>query len=318
MTHAFDLIAVGRPSIDLSFSGLEAWPELGRDVDASGLGVGAGTSFNTPAAANRLGLRVGYVAMIGNDIWSRMVLEEFEREALPQDFFRVVDRPMPFVSVGLNLGGDRGFVSYEGGSEDDDLELQRFAEEVVRTADARHLHVYAGEEPSPLSARARERGMTVSFDAWSGPWWESEVPLEGLLPRADIVFANEPEALAMTGEHDVERAMKEMAELCACVVIKRGENGAIATAGGSRAAAPAEPTEVVDTTGAGDCFSAGFLRGWLGGAPLETCLLLGNLCGASVVGTYGGYRGCPTETELRETLAQRGMSMPELQREVAP
>ena len=55
------------------FSGLPQWPELGRDLDAGGLGVCAGASFNTPAAANRLGLRVGYIALIGNDLWSRLI-----------------------------------------------------------------------------------------------------------------------------------------------------------------------------------------------------------------------------------------------------
>jgi sugar/nucleoside kinase (ribokinase family) len=310
MTGAFDLLAVGRPSIDLSFSGLNGWPELGRDIDATGLGVGAGTSFNTPAAANRLGLRVGYVAMIGNDPWSDMVRGEFDQEALSKDFLLSVDRAMPFVSVGLNLNGDRGFVSYDAGTDEDETELDRLALEVVGSAEARHLHSYAGEEPSPLSALARGRGMTVSLDAYSGAWWESEVPLDDLLSNADIVFANEPEALAMTGETGVERAMARMAELCGCVVIKRGANGATAAAAGTRAEAPAEPANVVDATGAGDCFNAGFLRGWLAGAPLETCLVIGNICGAGVVASYGGYRGCPTETALREVLASRGMSLP--------
>ena len=62
MTAGFDLLGVGHPSVDLMFSGLDTWPELGRDIDAGGLGVSAGTSFNTPAAANRLGLRVDPVA----------------------------------------------------------------------------------------------------------------------------------------------------------------------------------------------------------------------------------------------------------------
>jgi len=79
---AYDLFVAGRPSVDVMFSGLEQWPELGNDVDAAALGACAGTSFNTPAAANRIGLRVAYVAEIGNDVWSRMIHEEFEAERL--------------------------------------------------------------------------------------------------------------------------------------------------------------------------------------------------------------------------------------------
>jgi len=54
--------------------------------------------------------------------------------------------------------------------------------------------------------------MTVSMDAWGGPWWEEPEPLEELLPRGDVILANESEALAMTGAPDVERAMATMAE----------------------------------------------------------------------------------------------------------
>jgi len=80
MTAGFDLLGVGHPSVDLMFSGIETWPELGRDIDAGGLGVSAGTSFNTPAAANRLGLRVGFISIIGSDVWSRLTREEYETQ----------------------------------------------------------------------------------------------------------------------------------------------------------------------------------------------------------------------------------------------
>lgn len=306
----FDLLVTGRPSVDVMFSGLPEWPQLGKDLDAAGLGVCAGTSFNTPAAANRLGLRVGYVAMIGNDVWSRIIREEFEAEGLPMDFLRIEARPMPFVSVALNFDHDRGFVTYDGAGEDDDEDLRRHALEIVSSTRAGHLHGYAGEEPSELVLSARQRGMTVSLDAWGGPWWEAPAPLEDLLPRADVLLANEPEALAMTGEDDVHRAMTRMAELSPCVVIKRGARGSMATTDGEVREVAAERAQVVDTTGAGDCFNAGFLRGWLARLPLEDCLTLGNICGARAVEAFGGYRGCPREAELRSIAASRGIAQP--------
>ena len=310
MTEAeFDLLVAGRPSVDVMFSGLERWPELGRDVDTAGLGVCAGTSFNTPAAANRLGLRVGYVAMAGNDRWSRIVLDEWEAEGLPTDFLRVEDRSMPFVSVALNHDGDRGFVTYYGASERDDEELGRLALEVVSTASARHLHAYAGEEPSALTAAARGRGMTVSLDGWGGPWWESSVPLEDILAGTDVILANADEALAMTHAEDASRAAARLGELCPTAVVKLGARGAVAFADGRMHQVPAEPAEIVDTTGAGDCFNAGFLRGWLAGLPVEHSLTLGTVCGARAVERFGGYFGCPREGELREALASRGIAL---------
>jgi len=307
--RAFDLLGVGHPSVDLMFSGLETWPELGRDIDADGLGVSAGTSFNTPAAANRLGLRVGYISMVGNDVWSRLTREEYEKESLPTDFLRVVDRPMPFVSVALNQGVDRGFVTYDAIDDEDGAELYGYALEVVSTREARHLHYYAGE-PVALAEAAHDRGMTVSMDAWGGPWWEEPEPLEQLLPRGDVILANESEALAMTGAADVRGAMERMAGLCPCVVIKRGADGASGIADGEIAEAPAEPAQVVDATGAGDAFNAGFLFGWLAKRPLEESLTLGNICGARAVESFGGYLGCPRQEEFRALARSKGIELP--------
>lgn len=310
-TGRFDLLVAGRPSIDLMFAGLPEWPALGRDLWTTGMGMCAGTSFNTPAAVHRLGLRVGYVAMVGNDVWSGLVRAEFEAEGLPDDFLLVVDRPQPFVSVALNFDGDRGFVTYAGAGEQDEDELARAALEVVRTVPARHLHGYAGEEPPELVAAARARGMTVSLDAWGGPWWHAEASMHEIAGAADVLFANEQEALAMTGTDDVYAALARMAAHCGCVVIKRGRAGALGMDATGFAEVPAEPAQVVDTTGAGDCFNAGFLVGWLAGLPLAQSLTLGAICGARAAATFGGYRGCPRAEELRSMAAARGIALPD-------
>lgn len=310
MITDWDLLVAGRPSVDVMFSGLERWPELGRDVEATGLGVCAGTSFNTPAAAHRLGLRVGYIATVGTDRWSKIVRDEWETEGLPADFLRVEDRAMPFVSVAMNHGGDRGFVTYYGAEESDDEELDRLALRVVATASARHLHAYAGEDHADLVRTARERGMSVSLDAWGGPWWESSAPLDLLLEGTDVVLANADEATAMTGESDVRRAAASLGAHCPTAVVKLGAGGVIAFADGRIHKVSPEPARIVDTTGAGDCFNGGFLRGWLAGLAVEDCLTIANICGARAVETFGGYRGCPREAELRELVASRGIVLP--------
>jgi sugar/nucleoside kinase (ribokinase family) len=309
VSATYDLLVVGRPSIDVMFSGVHEWPALGRDVESDGLGVCAGTSFNTPAAANRIGLRVAYVATVGNDVWSRMIRDEFDAEQLPTDFLEVEDRPLPGVSVALNLDGDRGFVTHWGSGDAYDAQLRARALEIATGVEARHLHAYVDESPE-LEALAHRRGMTVSLDAWGGPWWSSSRPLADLLAAADVLFANQTEAAAMTGEDDAERALERLADHCGCVVITRGAGGAIGLADGQVRAVPADPVEIVDTTGAGDSFNAGFLAGWLGGLPLEESLTLGVICGSRAVGDYGGYRGCPRHPELRAIAASRGIALP--------
>ena len=238
-----------------------------------------------------------------------MIRDEFEAEGLPTDFLEVEHRPLPGVSVALNLDGDRGFVTHWGDGDTYDEGLHERALDVAARVDARHLHAYVDEAPD-LEALARARGMTVSLDAWGGPWWSSPHPLTDLLANADVLFANEAEAAAMSGEDSLERALERLAAHCGCVVIKRGAAGAVALAAGVTRAVAADPAELVDTTGAGDCFNAGFLSGWLGGLPLEDSLTLGVLCGSRAVGDYGGYRGCPREPELRAIAAERGLMLP--------
>jgi sugar/nucleoside kinase (ribokinase family) len=306
----FDLLVPGHPSVDLMFSDLPTWPALGNDVYAGGLGVCAGTSFNTPAAANRLGLRVGYIATLGNDPWSAIVKAEIDAEAMPTHFIETVERPLPFVSVAMNYQGDRGFVTYDARTDDDAREHSERVRAVVARTPARHLHGYVGEESAELAQLARPRGITASFDAWGGRWWDATTPLDEVLPHADVLFANEDEALAMSGADDVETAASALADRVPCVVIKRGGRGALGIDHGERREAPAEPVDIVDATGAGDCFNAGFLYGWLADLPLEHSLVLGNICGARAVETFGGYRGCPSAAEMVTLAAERGIELP--------
>jgi sugar/nucleoside kinase (ribokinase family) len=309
MSGAYDLLVVGRPSVDIMFSGLHEWPQLGNDIESEGLGWCAGTTFNTPAAANRIGLRVAFVATVGNDLWSGIIRDGFEVEGLSTEFLEVEDRPLPGLSVAMNLDGDRGFVTHWA---DDDVYGERLAAralEIVGRVDARHLHLYVDEMPEVV-ATAKRRGMTVSLDSWDGPRFASPRPLPELVADADVLFANETEAMAITAETRPDRALKRLAEHCPCVAVRLGAEGAIGAAGGETSAVPADPVDVVDTTGGGDAFNAGFLAGWLGGLGLEASLTLGVICGSRAVGDWGGYRGCPREPELREIAAARGITLP--------
>jgi sugar/nucleoside kinase (ribokinase family) len=304
----YDLLVVGRPSVDVLFAGLPRWPALGDDVAAPGLGLCAGTAFNTPAAANRLGLRVAFVATLGNDPISRMIGEEFDTEGIPRTFVHVRDEPLPCISVALNMDGDRGFVTYWGGKETYDAELDARALDVAATIDARHVHLYLDSQPA-LEARCKQRGMTVSLDTYEGGWWKPSRSLEDIVANADIVFTNEREAEALAGEEGLAPALDRLAAHCPCVVVKRGAKGAIAIQDGVVEEVPAAHVRVVDTTGAGDCFNAGFLVGWLDGLSLRDSLTLGVLAGTAAVTDYGGYRGCPRAEAFRALAGEHAIAL---------
>jgi sugar/nucleoside kinase (ribokinase family) len=104
----------------------------------------------------------------------------------------------------------------------------------------------------------------------------------------DILFANEHELAALTGCADPDEGIAQLAGKVPVLVVTHGEKGAQAVANGQAACVDAAPVaHVVDTTGAGDLFAAGFLFGHVRGLPLETCLKLGAACAAEVISHYG-------------------------------
>jgi len=120
--------------------------------------------------------------------------------------------------------------------------------------------------------------------------------------RIDILFANEAEIMMLTGAADCEAAIDAAAGKVETLVVTRSEQGAVATQAGARAGVPAEPAaRVVDTTGAGDLFAAGFLFGQTNGRDLEQSLRIGAIAAAEVISHYGAR----PEADLRALIAER-------------
>ena len=104
----------------------------------------------------------------------------------------------------------------------------------------------------------------------------------------DLLFCNEDEALQLTGRSDLEGALAELSAKVPTLVITKGPEGATAVEAGERISIPAAPVgEVVDTTGAGDLFAAGFLTARCKGASLERCLWTGAIAAAEIIQHYG-------------------------------
>jgi sugar/nucleoside kinase (ribokinase family) len=181
----------------------------------------------------------------------------------------------PQVTVAIPLGGDRAFLTRRTDAALPEGPLPR----------ARHLHIgelaTLAENPG-LVAKARQAGMTVSLDCSWDDVTLARPDLADLVALVDVFLPNEAEAacLAARGTATLPRF---------AVVEKRGPAGATARLRtGETVHAAAGTAHVVDTTGAGDAFNAGFLTGWLRGWPVERCLRLGNACGAVAVGRMGG------------------------------
>jgi sugar/nucleoside kinase (ribokinase family) len=138
-------------------------------------------------------------------------------------------------------------------------------------------------------------GWTTSLDTGHDTRGEWMSVLEPCLAHVELLFANEAEALRIAGADDLKVAAREFLDRgVTTVVIKLGSNGCAVFANETEFWARGFPVQPVDTTGAGDCFTGGFLAGLYWGASLEDAALLANACGAlsaSRVGSVSGLRG---------------------------
>jgi sugar/nucleoside kinase (ribokinase family) len=286
-----DLLVVGDCNPDLILAGGDVVPEFGQQeklVDEARL-VPGGSAAIMAAGASRLGLPTSLVAAVGDDLFGRFMLDFLtERGVDVRGCVTDPDTPTG-LTVALVRHDDRAMLTILGA-------IPRLRADQVdpgRLRRATHLHVasyFLLDDLRPglltLVEAARASGATVSLNPQGDPSGGWDDGLGELLRAVDVLFVNQAEAAAIdTGE-------------CRLVVIKRGERGASAC--GIDVAPP--PTEVVDATGAGDSFDAGFLAGWLNGEPLEQALRLGCACGALSTRALGGTAAQPTLEEARAVL----------------
>ncbi|MGQ9523694.1 MAG: carbohydrate kinase family protein [Armatimonadota bacterium] len=302
-----DIVVVGEINPDLLASGLETLPRLGTEVLCKSFDISLGGSSALAAAGMaRLGLNVGFISKVGDDLFGRWVLEEIARAGV--DVSHVVIDPDARTGVGviLSLPSDRGIVTFLGtiamlSAQDIDMDyVQGF----------RHLHVssfFLQKALQPfvpeLFKLARQFGLTTSLDTGWDPEERWDAVLEDALCEADVFLPNELEAMAIARTQDPYDALDVLHEKTGgTVAVKLGDKGAVARRGEQTARHPGFRVPVVDTTGAGDCFDAGFLYGWVKGWPIDRCLALGCACGALSVSAPGGSAAQPTLDEALHLL----------------
>ncbi|MGC8834936.1 MAG: carbohydrate kinase family protein [Armatimonadota bacterium] len=304
-----DVVVVGEANPDLLASGIQEMPRLGTEVLCERFEISLGGSSALAAAGMaRLGLDVAFVSKVGGDLFGRFVLEELGSKGV--DASRVIVDPSmrTGVSIILSLPRDRGIVTFQGTMSA--LSIEEIDIDFVTSF--RHLHVssfFLQEALQPflpwLFQRAREVGMTTSLDTGWDPKEKWNGVLRQVLEYVDVFLPNELEATAVAGAGDVESALGVLAKMVPGIVaVKLGEKGAVAVCGGEVVRHSGYKVPVVDTTGAGDCFNAGFLYGFLRGESLYQCLSLGCACGALSVTAVGGASAQPTLDEARRLIQQ--------------
>ena len=293
---AFDLLVVGDCNPDLLLVGGHVEPEFGQReklVDSARLVVGGSAAIAACGAA-RLGLDTAFVGTVGTDIFGTFMLDALADRGVDVSGC-IVDREQPTgVTVALVRGDDRAILTAPGAIPA--LTAAAIDGDLLRAS--RHLHVASfhlldGLRPGleSLIIEAHDAGLTVSLDPQGDPGGGDTALLARLAAQVDVLFVNEQEDAAL------------QAAGCRLVVVKRGARGALARKGDKVVEAAAPEVDVVDATGAGDSFDAGFLAARMAGEPLPAALALACACGALSTRALGGTAAQPTLAEAREAPA---------------
>jgi sugar/nucleoside kinase (ribokinase family) len=258
--------------------------------------VSGGCAGNTAAGVAALGGRAGFVGQVAPD-----QLGEFYRHDLTS---AGVEFTTPALDVGsptarsmilVTPDGHRTMNTFLGAAQH--LPAAALDEQQIRESAAIYLEGYLWDPETPRYAMvraievARAAGRKVAFTLSDTFCIERHRDgFNALIDggRIDLLFANEGEIQALAGVPHLDSAVEAVRGKVETLVVTRGEQGALAARGSERAEVSAEPVrDVVDTTGAGDLFAAGFLFGYTRGMRLEQSLRLGAIAAGEVIQHYG-------------------------------
>jgi len=306
MPHDFDVLVVGELNADLILRGdvTPAFGQVEKLIDDATLTIGSSSAICACGLA-RLGLKVGFAGKVGNDLFGHFMREALAAHGIGTTGIRVDPVLKTGLTVILSRGEDRAILTYSGS-----IAALRWADlDLSLLNQTRHLHLGSyylldGLRPEVprLFGEARARGLTVSLDTNYDPAekWDR---LTEVLPQIDIFLPNKTELLAVARRSDVESALAALVAALdrrLVVAVKLGERGAIARYGHQQIQTESLPVKVVDTTGAGDSFDAGFIFGFLNRWELSKTLRFACICGSLSTRAAGGTGAQAT---LEEALA---------------
>jgi 5-dehydro-2-deoxygluconokinase len=325
-----ELVCIGRTCVDLYGEQIGAPLE---SVQSFQMYVG-GSASNVCIGAARLGIRTAMIARVGDEPLGRFVRNTFVKENVDVRGVRFdPDRLTGLITLAIRQCDDFPRIFYyENAADlalseadiDEDLtgsakallvtgthfsrpNLDAASRKAIRIAKANHRRVAFDIDYRPvlwgLTSHGRGEQMFVESKHVSGH-------LQSILPDCDLVAGTEEELCIAGGTTDLHRALQAIrARTEAVIICKRGAQGSMVYAGEiphfleSGLSAATFPVEILNSTGAGDAFLAGFLYGWIREESLETCCRFANACGAIVVSRHACSAAMPSLRELNYFLS---------------
>ncbi|MBX7459869.1 adenosine kinase [Qipengyuania huizhouensis] len=283
----------------------ELYDAMGRATEISG-----GSAANTLAGMAALGAQCAFVGQVAKDQLGDIFAHDIRAVGIDFDTTpREGDPPTARCLIFVTPDGERTMNTFLGASQF--LPPAALDEELIASAGVLYLEGYLWDPEEPRSAMrraidvSRGAGRKVAFTASESFVIERHGDdFRALIEegKIDILFVNEHELATLTGKPDFEAGLDALKGKVPTLVATRSAKGAVVIADGERAEVPAEPiAKVVDTTGAGDLFAAGFLSGHTRGEDLETCLRMGAICAGEII----SHIGARSEKDLKALVAEK-------------
>jgi len=264
-----------------------------------------GSAANSMAGVAALGGRAGFIGQVAGDQLGDIFAHDMRALGVRFETPPLIEGPPTGRCLILVTPDAQRTMNTSPGASHE-LSPKALDEELIRSAAILYLegYLWGPEQPRAAMLRAAEiahqAGRSVAFtlsESLCIPGRREGV--QGMIDAGtvDLLFANEDEVMHLTASGDLERALEQLSAKVATLVVTRGPAGAIGIENKQRIEIPAAPVgKVVDTTGAGDLFAAGFLAARCRGHGLERCLQAGSLAAAEIISHFGAR----PEADLRQ------------------
>lgn len=249
-----------------------------------------GSADNTIRAMARLGCKVGFIGKVGRDSTGDFFESALENLGIQPFILRGEERSGKCVSL-VSPDGERTLVTHLGAAVE--MKAEDLDPKIFEGYDCLYVEGYLVQDHNLIRGAirmAKELGLKVAIDLASFNVVEENIDFlrEVISEYVDIVFANEDEARAFSGEEEPVNALQYISTMCDLVIVKIGMRGALIKRGGEVShVGIMAAAKRVDTTGAGDFYAAGFLAGMCEGLTLRQCGTIGAITAGKVIEIVG-------------------------------
>ncbi len=303
-----EILLLGDINIDTIFP-VSEFPVPGRDGLAPQMSVELGGAVvNTAFVMDNLSQKATLLGCVGDDVWAEKIKQELTKTNISiKNIFTKPDYSSGITFIIVTPDGERTMFSHRGANTR--LAPKDINEDIFQNVSLLHISGYAFLESPQRDAAwyaielAKEKHIPVSLDTGLDPVVRNPDELQRLLPELTICITGKQEISALFKGRSMDEAAHELISLGVQVVaVKMGERGCLVYDTEEKFTFPSFPITAIDTTGAGDSFTAGLLYGWMKKISLPASAILASALGALATTVYGAGSSLPKKHTLVDFL----------------